>query len=124
MAPRAESPWIVLKFGGTSVSTLVNWRNIARVARTRLADGDRVLIVHSAVSGITDRLENFLRAALAGIHAEPLAAIEARHLALATELGVGPSAELERYFAELRQIGAGLALMGEASERTQARIMG
>jgi diaminopimelate decarboxylase/aspartate kinase len=124
MAPRVESRWIVLKFGGTSVSTLVNWRNIARVVRKRLADGDRVLIVHSALSGITDRLESFLRAALAGTHIELLAGIEARHQALATELGVGSSADLERYFAELRQIGAGLALMGESSERTQARIMG
>ena len=124
MTPRAESPWIVLKFGGTSVSTLANWRNIARVARKRLTDGARVLIVHSAVSGITDRLESFLRAALAGTHAELLAGIEARHQALAAELGVGSSAQLEHYFAELRQIGAGLALMGEASERTQARIMG
>ncbi|MGA3157509.1 MAG: aspartate kinase, partial [Steroidobacteraceae bacterium] len=124
MTPRAESPWIVLKFGGTSVSTLANWQNIARVVRKRLAESERVLIVHSAVSGITDRLENFLRAALAGTHIEMLAAIEARHHALATELGVGSSEDLERYFAELRQMGAGLALMGEASERTQARIMG
>ena len=115
MAPRPASPWIVLKFGGTSVSTLANWHNIAHVVRKRLADGDRVLIVHSALSGITDRLENFLRAALAGTHTELLAAIEARHQALASELGLGPSADLEHYFAELRQIGAGLALMGEAS---------
>jgi diaminopimelate decarboxylase/aspartate kinase len=107
MTPRAESRWIVLKFGGTSVSTLANWRNIAHVVRKRLAEGDRILIVHSALSGITDRLENFLRAALAGTHLELLAGIEARHQALAAELGVGPSADLERYFAELRQIGAG-----------------
>jgi len=106
---------------GTSVSTLANWRNIARVARKRLTDGARVLIVHSAVSGITDRLESFLRAALAGTHAELLAGIEARHQALAAELGVGSSAQLEHYFAELRQIGAGLALMGErASEPRHA----
>ena len=72
MAPRPASPWIVLKFGGTSVSTLANWHNIAHVVRKRLADGDRVLIVHSALSGITDRLENFLRAALAGTHTELL----------------------------------------------------
>ena len=25
------SAWIVLKFGGTSVSSLANWRNIAKV---------------------------------------------------------------------------------------------
>jgi aspartokinase len=34
MAPRDQSSWVVLKFGGTSVSNLANWRNIAAVART------------------------------------------------------------------------------------------
>jgi diaminopimelate decarboxylase/aspartate kinase len=47
--------WIVLKFGGTSVSNLANWSNIAAVARRRGADRANVLIVHSAISGITDR---------------------------------------------------------------------
>jgi diaminopimelate decarboxylase/aspartate kinase len=56
MAPAGESPWIVLKFGGTSISTLTNWRNIATVVRQRLDDGARVMVVHSAVTGITDRL--------------------------------------------------------------------
>ena len=54
---RTPSAWIVLKFGGTSVSSLANWLNIAKVTRTRLDSGARVLIVHSAVTGITDRLE-------------------------------------------------------------------
>ena len=62
---RTPSAWIVLKFGGTSVSTLANWTNIARVAAARSAGGARVLIVHSAVTGITDRLERLLDAATA-----------------------------------------------------------
>ena len=57
---RTPSAWIVLKFGGTSVSTLANWTNIARVAAERRSAGARVLIVHSAISGITDRLERVL----------------------------------------------------------------
>ncbi len=116
-------PWVVLKFGGTSVSTLANWRNIATVVRERLAAGQRVLVVHSAVSGVTDRLEKLLAAALAGAHEPLLAAIEERHRTLATELGVGVSAELERYFTELRQVTSGLALMRELSDRTRARVM-
>ena len=119
----AASPWVVLKFGGTSVSTLANWRNIARVVRARLAPNVRVLVVHSAVSGITDRLEKLLAAALAGAHEPVLHAIEERHRQLAAELGVGVSADLERHFAELRQIAAGIALMRETSERTRARVM-
>ncbi len=123
MAPRGGSAWIVLKFGGTSVSGLENWRNIAAVVRARLADGARVLVVHSAVSGVTDRLEKLLAAALGAAHEPVLASIEERHRALAEELGIGASAELEDYFAVLRQMASGIALMSEVSDRTRARVL-
>ena len=35
----AESPWVVMKFGGSSVSSAENWATIARLIRNRLADG-------------------------------------------------------------------------------------
>ncbi|MFI4866191.1 MAG: bifunctional aspartate kinase/diaminopimelate decarboxylase [Steroidobacterales bacterium] len=123
MAARGASSWIVLKFGGTSVSSVETWRNVAAVVRARLADGARVLVVHSAVSGITDRLEKLLAAALGGAHQSVLASIEERHRALADELGIGVSAELEAYFAALRQMAAGIALMSEVSDRTRARML-
>jgi diaminopimelate decarboxylase/aspartate kinase len=120
---RTPSAWIVLKFGGTSVSTLGNWANIARVAGERLHGGARVLIVHSAVSGITDRLERLLDAAIGDAQEEELRAIEARHRALATELGVPLGEDVERCLAELREIAAGVALVREVSDRTRARVM-
>ena len=114
---RASSPsWVVLKFGGTSVSSLTNWRNIAAVVKARAAQGSRVLVVHSAVTGITDKLEKLLDAALQKKHDEAMAAIESRHRQLAAELGIPVSAELERYFSDLKQIAAGVALVGEVSE--------
>jgi bifunctional diaminopimelate decarboxylase / aspartate kinase len=120
---RTPSAWIVLKFGGTSVSSLANWHNIAKVTRSRLAGGARVLIVHSAVSGITDRLEKLLDAALAQTHEADLRAIEECHAQLARELAIPLGAEVERYLAELRHIAAGVALIGEVSDRTRARVM-
>ena len=39
MTSHIESNWVVLKFGGTSVSSVSNWNNIAGVVRARLADG-------------------------------------------------------------------------------------
>jgi len=123
MNARPAAEWIVLKFGGTSVSSLANWRNIAKVVRQRGTQGARVLVVHSAVSGITDRLDKLLPAALAGEQAAVLDAIEERHRQLAGELGVGASPALELMFAELRQVIAGIILMGEVSERTRARVM-
>jgi diaminopimelate decarboxylase/aspartate kinase len=120
---RTPSAWIVLKFGGTSVSSLTNWRNIAMVTRSRLDGGARVLIVHSAVTGITDRLEKLLDAALAQTHEVDLRAIEERHAQLAGELGIPLGTEVEQYLAELRHIAAGVALIGEVSDRTRARVM-
>jgi bifunctional diaminopimelate decarboxylase / aspartate kinase len=123
MNARTAAPWIVLKFGGTSVSTAPNWRNIAAVTRKRLAEGAHVMIVHSAVSGITDRLERLLTAAVEGEHESALAAIEQRHRDLTDELGIGLSPQLEASFAELRHIAQGVSLMREVSDRTRARVM-
>jgi diaminopimelate decarboxylase/aspartate kinase len=123
MARRGGCSWIVLKFGGTSISCLETWGNIATVVRARLASGARVLVVHSAVSGVTDRLEKLLAAALGGAHEPLLESIEQRHRALADELGIGVSAQLEDYFAQLRQMASGIALMSEVSDRTRARVL-
>ena len=123
MSARSVSRWVVVKFGGTSVSTLANWRNIALVARRRLESGNRVLVVHSAISKITDQLEKLLVASLAGKPEEPLAAIEERHRQLTTELGLDVSPQLQGYFDELKQMASGIALVRELSDRTRARVM-
>jgi bifunctional diaminopimelate decarboxylase / aspartate kinase len=120
---RTPSAWIVLKFGGSSVSSLPNWHNIARVVAERRASAARVLIVHSAISGITDRLERLLEAATVTAQEEQLRAIEEGHRGLATELGVTPGEELERLFAEVREIAAGVARVREVSDRTRARVL-
>jgi diaminopimelate decarboxylase/aspartate kinase len=123
MSARSVSRWVVVKFGGTSVSSLANWRNIALVVKRRLEAGHRVLVVHSAISKITDGLEKLLAAAIAGKPDEALKAIEERHRQLTTELGVAVSPQLQGYFDELRQMSSGIALVGELSDRTRARIM-
>src|SRR3982751_4479111 len=115
--------WVVVKFGGTSVSSLANWRNIALVVKRRLEAGNRVLVVHSAVTRITDQLEKLLAAALDGKPDEPLKAIEERHRQLATELGLSVSPQLQGYFDELRQMSNGISLVRELSDRTRARVM-
>ncbi|HET9835229.1 MAG TPA: hypothetical protein VFP88_02620 [Rhodanobacteraceae bacterium] len=52
-----DAPWIVLKFGGTSVATPERWRTILELAAARRAEGARVLVVVSALSGVTDALK-------------------------------------------------------------------
>ena len=123
MSARSASDWVVVKFGGTSVSTLANWKNIALIVKRRVAAGHRVLVVHSAVTKITDMLEKLLVAAEAGRPEEPLKAIEERHRQLTTELGLEVSPQLQGYFDELRQMASGIALVRELSDRTRARVM-
>ncbi|TLY81493.1 MAG: bifunctional aspartate kinase/diaminopimelate decarboxylase [Gammaproteobacteria bacterium] len=120
---RTPSAWIVLKFGGTSVSTLANWTNIARVAAERRSAGARVLIVHSAISGITDRLERVLDVPEPEAQKEQLRAIEERHRALAAELGVPLGDDVERQLEELREMAAGVARSTEVTDRTRARVL-
>jgi diaminopimelate decarboxylase/aspartate kinase len=115
--------WIVLKFGGTSVSNRPNWNSIAEIAKKRGAGGANVLIVHSAVSGITDRLEKLLATALTGQHEEVLAAIVERHQQLCNELEIEVSPQLQGYFDELRTLAQGIHLTQELTPRTRAMVM-
>jgi len=45
-----------MKFGGSSVAARAQWEVIASLARSRRLEGHRVLLVCSAVAGVTDRL--------------------------------------------------------------------
>ncbi len=121
MSPHAS--WVVLKFGGTSVSTSQNWSNIAAVIRERRTANLHPVVVHSALSGITDQLEALLPAALAGNHGPVLAAIEAKHRDLALRLGVIPGESFEAFIAELHRIADSLAENRELSDRVRARVL-
>jgi len=123
MSTQVGPPWVVLKFGGTSVSSEPNWRSIAATCRARLATGARVLVVHSAVTGVTDRLEKLLAAALMGEQAVPLVALRVRHRELADSLALGADDGTSRWFAELSQLLDGVALMRECTDRTRARVL-
>lgn len=123
VSPTSASPFVVLKFGGTSVSSVSNWKSIVGVLRDRLAEGLRPVVIHSALSGITDRLEQLLTHALEGGWEPIMNQIEQRHRDLARDLGITPSPDLEEQFRRLRQIASGIALVGEVSERVRARVM-
>jgi len=115
--------WVVLKFGGTSVSSAANWRNIAAVVRARLDAKLRPVVVHSALTGITDRLEALLTFSLEGRHEPVLELIESAHRRLAADLGVAPGAQFEELIGELRRIACSIAETREESDRLRARVM-
>ena len=49
---------LVLKFGGTSVGTIEKIKNVANIVKKRFSEGNEIIVVVSAMSGITDELKN------------------------------------------------------------------
>ena len=117
-------PFVVLKFGGTSVSSRANWDQIVHVLRLRLAAGEQPVVVHSAVSGVTDRLEALLAQAMNGDPSAALLGLRERHEQLAADLGVALPPGVDGRLRELEKIAAGVALVREISDHTRARVMG
>ncbi|MEL7298326.1 MAG: bifunctional aspartate kinase/diaminopimelate decarboxylase [Pseudomonadota bacterium] len=116
--------WVVLKFGGSSVATTDNWRNILALLHKRREAGFSVFVVHSALRGVSDLLQSALCAAA---HGEPddvlVDDIIARHEALAKDLGLVADEVAGEYVDELRQLLAGIRLVREVTPRLSARVM-
>lgn len=119
----SASPWVVLKFGGTSVSTLENWRTIAGLLRNRLDAGLKPVVVHSALRTVSNRLDAILQLAVNGDPAEELAAIRQQHEELAVALDVDGAALIGGELQELEQLVAGIRLVREVSVRVRVRVM-
>ncbi len=119
----AASPWVVMKFGGSSVSTAENWARIAELLRGRLNAGLRVLLVHSALKGVSNALEAVLRTAMTDDPKEALDKIRAQHCELAAALKLDAGALLDDTLHELEQLVAGVRLVREVSVRVRVRVM-
>jgi len=98
-----HSPWIVLKFGGTSVSERRRWDTIGALAKARGLDGQRrVLVVVSALSGVTSELMAMAEGAADA--ASRIQALLARHREFAQALGVHDTPALETRLAALHAL--------------------
>lgn len=118
-----QNEWLVLKFGGTSVSSADAWKTIAKITTTRVAEGYRPLIVHSALAGVSDLLEGLASVAERDTRPEELSVVKGLHLELAEGLGLDGKALLAPYFEELENVIAGIVLVGEVTPRTYARVL-
>jgi len=105
-----------MKFGGTSVSGLPQWNAIASLLQQRLSAGYRVLLVCSAVAGVTNALSALVQDPESE---DKLEAVLQRHRQLASELGVMAGDWLEEAEKILRRSihalveGAGFAAQTE-----------
>jgi diaminopimelate decarboxylase/aspartate kinase len=118
-----DAPWVVLKFGGTSVSKRTRWDTIGRLAARRRGEGARVLLVVSAVSGVTNALQAIIDGhADAEVVRRGADALEARHREFASELGLDPQDVIGDLFALLHAL-AGDPRRLDAELQWQAELL-
>ena len=116
-------PWLVMKFGGTSVSTAERWRNVAALVKQRQQEGYRVVLVHSALAGVSNLLLTLLDAASSDQQAPILSELEKRHDELAGSLGVGSAATCSELLTELAGITDGIQRSGQCPPQIHARVL-
>jgi diaminopimelate decarboxylase/aspartate kinase len=118
-----DAPWLVMKFGGTSVSSPESWATIRDLVLERQKAGFRLVIVHSALASVSNALEAVLNTVKSGGHQQKLDEIAELHTDLATRMGVEGVVDIEESFTELEQLLSGIRLVGEISPRVRARVM-
>ena len=119
-----NAPWVVLKFGGASVATAECWDTIARLVRRRREQGLKPVVVHSALAGVTDELEELIELARHDGHAGRETELGDRHRNLAGEMGIAdPHGCLGAELESLAQLLRGIALTGEAGYRARVKVL-
>jgi diaminopimelate decarboxylase/aspartate kinase len=115
--------WLVLKFGGTSVSSLDRWQTIKDLIVERQRAGYRPVVVHSALAKVSNQLLDSLDCAVRGNYDETLASIVNAHYELARELKVDGEGLLEPFLESLRQMLAGVKLIREISPSVHVKVL-
>lgn len=107
-----------MKFGGTSVSTESRWRSIAAHLEQRVSEGLRPVVVVSALGGVTNALEAFVRSPAADT-AVLVRDIKSAHETLLAQFGLTPGERLAQAF---RGLEAALDAVADRSDclRSQA----
>ncbi len=120
-----DAPWIVMKFGGTSVATLPRWQNIRELVASRRAEGARVLVVVSALTGITDALKQLCGEGEQDKRKAAAGAIAQRHYDLLEHMQLALPDTLGARLADLAGLAAnGPAPRGELAWQAQVQAHG
>ncbi|ACO46048.1 aspartate kinase [Deinococcus deserti] len=121
---------LVMKFGGTNMQDARAIRHSASLAGRSVREGIRVVVVVSAMAGVTNALLKLADAAQAGDIAaanDEIAAMRTRHFTAAQELGASPDSATVREIREmhetLRQAVYGVYLLRELTHRSRDLIV-
>ncbi|WP_447738105.1 bifunctional aspartate kinase/diaminopimelate decarboxylase [Rhodanobacter soli] len=114
-----------MKFGGTSVATLPRWQNIRELVASRRAEGARVLVVVSALTGITDALKQLCGEGGQDKRKAAAGAIAQRHYDLLEHMQLALPDTLGERLGELARLAEdGPAARGELAWQAQVQAHG
>ncbi len=114
-----------MKFGGTSVATLPRWQNIRELVAGRRAEGARVLVVVSALTGITDALKQMCGEGERNKRKAAARAIAQRHYELLEHMQLAMPDTLDARLNDLAQLAEdGPAALGELAWTAQVQAHG
>lgn len=117
----------ILKFGGTSVGSV---ENIKRIGEIVLNQQDQIIVVVSALGGVTDQLLSIAQKAASGAEVTgELSDVQSRHANIIGGLFNAQMADaailaLKPLFDELEKIIQGVTLIGELTPKTLDKILG
>ena len=121
---------LVMKFGGTNMGDAAAIRHSANLVARSLKEGVRVVVVVSAMAGVTNMLLLVAEAAEKGDIAlanDQIAALRTRHFTAAQLLGAAPDSgtlrELRELLETLRQAVYGVYLLRELTPRSRDLIV-
>jgi len=111
--------WVVMKFGGTSVSSEDCWKTVCGQARKNIEAGRHVVIVVSALSGVTNLLTRLAGGLGSDERHAILSELSSKHRELVESLKLEPSARFEGHWQSL----LGLASAAGAAFQPEQRAL-
>ena len=119
----------ILKFGGTSVGTTERIKAVIDIIKQSKNNNDEIVVVASAMQGVTNKLIEASRQAFRGkSYEEMLKELETLHLSVAQELfesNTNPRLlhSITQMFNNLREFIHGIWILGEITNRTLDYVM-
>ena len=117
---------LVMKFGGTSVGSISAMTQAAEIVKSQSDQWDRLVVVVSAMSGVTNSLVQCAQAVIKGNESEFLSLIQSlrhqhldvvEHLISAPPIKTDLAALIEQYFHDLEAICRSAYVLGEVTPR-------
>jgi bifunctional diaminopimelate decarboxylase / aspartate kinase len=115
--------WIIAKFGGTSVHSKNNWIRIRAIIKSYQQQDFRPLLVCSAISGVSDLLDELTKKAPQNNYKTLLQQIKNKHLDLCNDLDVDCEEYINSQLIKLEKLCLGISLLEKCTLDIYARIM-